>query len=248
VSLSLSLPQLGLSLAAGSLTTLSPCVFPLLPLVLGGGLQGHRAAPVAMGLGMMASFAAIGMTLGALGPALGLDADHVRAGGAVLLIAFALVMLVRALGERFAQWLVPMLSQVASGANAASSKLDAGSLSGALLLGGVLGLVWSPCSGPLLGSALTLVASEGGVARGGVVLGIFGLGAAIPLVAVAYASRSGLTHVRGWVLTHIKRVQRVFAVLLGGMGVAILTGGDKWLEARVLQWLPDAWVKLTVGI
>jgi cytochrome c-type biogenesis protein len=223
---------------------LSPCVFPLLPLVLGGGLQGHRAAPVAMGMGMMGSFAIIGMVLGALGPALGLDADHVRVGGAALLIAFALVMLVPALGERFTQWMLP----IASSANAASSKLDAGSLSGALLLGGVLGLVWSPCSGPLLGSALTLVASEGGVARGGVVLGIFGLGAAIPLVAVAYASRSGFNHVRGWVLTHIKRVQRVFAVLLGGLGVAILTGGDKWLEAHVLQWLPDAWVNLTVGI
>jgi cytochrome c-type biogenesis protein len=244
MALALSLPQLGLSLAAGSLTTLSPCVFPLLPLVLGGGLQSHRAAPLAMGLGMMGSFAVIGMALGALGPALGLDADHVRIGGAVLLIAFALVMLVPALGERFTQWMLP----IASSANAASSKLDAGSLSGALLLGGVLGLVWSPCSGPLLGSALTLVASEGGVARGGVVLGIFGLGAAIPLVAVAYASRSGFAHVRGWVLTHIKRVQRVFAVLIGVMGVAILTGGDKWLEARVLQWLPDAWVNLTVGI
>jgi cytochrome c-type biogenesis protein len=244
VSLSLSLPQLGLSLAAGSLTTLSPCVFPLLPLVLGGGLQGHRAAPVAMGLGMMASFAVIGMALGALGPALGLDADHVRVGGALLLIAFALVMLVPALGERFTRWMLP----IASSANAASSKLDAGSLGGALLLGGVLGLVWSPCSGPLLGSALTLVASEGGVLRGGVVLGIFGLGAAIPLVAVAYASRSGFGHVRGWVLAHIKRVQTVFAVLLGGMGVAILSGGDKWLEARVLQWLPEGWVNLTVGI
>jgi cytochrome c-type biogenesis protein len=244
VSLSLSLPQLGLSLAAGSLTTLSPCVFPLLPLVLGGGLQGHRAAPVAMGLGMMASFAVIGMALGALGPALGLDADNVRVGGALLLIAFALVMLVPALGERFTRWMLP----IASSANAASSKLDAGSLGGALLLGGVLGLVWSPCSGPLLGSALTLVASEGGVLRGGVVLGIFGLGAAIPLVAVAYASRSGFGHVRGWVLAHIKRVQTVFAVLLGGMGVAILSGGDKWLEARVLQWLPEGWVNLTVGI
>jgi hypothetical protein len=32
------------------------------------------------------------------------------------------------------------------------------------------------------------------------------------------------------------------------MGVAILTGGDKWLEAQVLQWLPDSWVNLTIGV
>jgi cytochrome c-type biogenesis protein len=240
----LSLPQLGLSLFAGSLTTLSPCVFPLLPLVLGSALQRSRLAPVAMGVGMMASFAGIGMVLGALGPALGIDADTVRTGGAAMLIAFALVMLIPALGKRFTQWMLP----IASTANAASAKLDGGSLFGALLLGGVLGLVWSPCSGPLLGSALTLVASEGGVARGGVVLGVFGLGAAVPLVAVAYASRSGFVRVRDWVLARIERVRHGFALLLGVMGIAILTGADKWLESRIVQWMPDAWINLTVGI
>ena len=100
----------------------------------------------------------------------------------------------------------------------------------------------------MLGSALTLVASEGGVARGGIVLGIFGLGAAIPLVSVAYASRSGFARVRDWVLARIEQVRHGFAVLLGAMGIAILTGADKWVEARVLQWLPDSWVNLTVGI
>jgi cytochrome c biogenesis protein CcdA len=242
--LALSLPQIGLSVAAGSLTTLSPCVFPLLPLVLGGAVQGNRFAPVAMGLGMMSSFAIIGMVLGALGPALGIDADTVRTAGAALLIAFALVMLVPALGERFSQWMLP----IASAANAASTRLDGRSLLSAAALGAVLGLVWSPCSGPLLGSALTLVASEGGALRGGLVLALFGLGAAIPLVAVAYASRAGFGRMRDWVLTRIERVRRGFAVLLALMGVAILTGGDKWVEARVLQWLPDSWVNLTVGI
>lgn len=242
--IALSLPQLGLSMAAGGLTTLSPCVFPLLPLVLGGALQGHRLAPLAMGAGMTTSFAAIGMLLGALGPAFGADADAVRIGGAAMLIAFALIMLVPALGERFSQWMLP----IASAANRASTRLEGRSLLSAMALGAVLGLVWSPCSGPLLGSALTLVASEGGVVRGGVVLALFGLGAATPLVAVAYASRSGFARVRDWVLVRIDRVRKGFAVLLGAMGVAILTGADKWLEARVLQWLPEAWVNLTVGV
>lgn len=239
-----SLPQGGLALAAGSLTTLSPCVFPLLPLVLGGAMQGHRLAPVAMGVGMAASFAAIGMVLGALGPALGIDGDSVRFGGALLLIAFAVVMLVPALSERFTNWMLP----IASSANSASARLSGASLGSALLLGGVLGLVWSPCSGPLLASTLALVATEGGVARGGLLLGLFGIGAAIPLVAVAYASRAGFGRVRGWVLARIDRVKKGFALLLGLMGVAILTGADKWLEARITSWLPDAWVGLTVGI
>lgn len=239
--MSVTAAQLGLSLAAGSLTTLSPCVFPLLPLVLGGALQANRFAPIALGLGMAVSFAGLGMLVGAAGPALGIDGDGVRVAGAVLLIVFAAVMLVPAWSERFTQWMAPL----ASSANAASSRLSGGSLASAFALGTVLGLVWSPCSGPLLASALTLVASEGGVARGGLILGLFGLGAAIPLVAVAYASRAGFNQARGWVLARIHAIKNVFAALLGLMGVAILTGADKWLEARVNQWLPDSWLSLT---
>lgn len=240
--MAVTLPEVGLSLAAGSLTTLSPCVFPLLPLVLGGALQNHRLAPVALGLGMALSFGVIGVLLGTVGQAVGLDGDVVRMAGGWLLIAFALVMLVPAWNERFTQWMTPL----ASGAQAASSRLSGGSLGSALMLGAVLGLVWSPCSGPLLASALTMVASEGGAVRGGVILGLFGLGAAVPLAAVAYASRAGFTRARSWVLARINRIKNVFAVLLGAMGVAILTGADKWLEARVNALLPEGWLRLTV--
>ncbi len=237
----LSLGQVGLSLAAGSLTTLSPCVFPILPLVLGGAVQGHRLAPLAMGSGMAISFATMGMVVGALGPALGIDSESVRFVGALMLIVLGLVMLIPILDRRCAEWMLP----IASSANAASSRLDGGSLGGALLLGGVLGLVWSPCSGPLLASALTLVASQGGAARGALTLGLFGVGAALPLVAVAYASRSGFARARGWVLARIDAIKKGFGVVILATGVAILTGGDKWVEARVVDLLPDVWIGAT---
>lgn len=237
----LSLTHLSLSLAAGSLTTLSPCVFPLLPLVLGGAVQANRLAPVAMGVGMAGSFAGIGLLLGALGPALGIDGDSVRFFGGVMLIVFAAIMLVPVLSARFTQFVMP----IASSANSASARFNSNSLFGALLLGGLLGLVWSPCSGPLLASALTLVASEGGATRGALVLGIFGVGAAIPLVAVAYASRSGFTQARGWVMGRIDTIKKVFGLVIGLTGVAILTGGDKWLEAKVVDIMPQAWLELT---
>ena len=233
--------QLGLSIGAGSLTTLSPCVFPLLPLVLGGAVQKNRAAPLAMGLGMVISFAAIGVVVGVLGDAIGLSPDRVRVFAAALLIAFGVVMLVPALNQRF----TAMVSPLASGANAASARLDGGSMWGALAMGGLLGLIWSPCSGPLLGSALTLVASEGGAARGALILGLFGLGAAIPLVAAAYASRAGFGRVRQWVLRHGEQSKKVFGALLLLVGIVILSGADKWLETQVNERLPDAWLLLT---
>lgn len=237
----LAISHLGLSLLAGSLTTLSPCVFPILPMVIGGAAQGNRLAPLAMGLGMALSFAGIGVALGALGPAIGLDSEHVRNFGAVLLMALGLMMWVPVLNERFAQWMVPL----ASGANRVSTRLQGDTLGGALLLGGVLGLVWSPCSGPLLASALTLVASEGGAWRGGVILGLFGLGAATPLVVVAYASRRGFQSLREKVLAHSDRLKKSFGALIFLAGVAIATGADKWLEAQLIDHLPDVWLRLT---
>ena len=238
---SLSLSHLGLSLLAGSLTTLSPCVFPILPLVVGGAVQTNRLAPVAMGVGMAASFALIGLLLGAAGPALGIDGDSVRTFGGIMLVAFAAVMLIPALSRRFTELMLP----IASSANNASSRLDSGSLTGAFLLGGLLGLVWSPCSGPLLASALTLVASEGGAGRGALILGLFGIGAATPLVAVAYASRSGFARARGQVLARVDSIKKILGILIGLTGLAILTGGDKWLEAQVLNLLPESWIRVT---
>lgn len=237
----ISWSHLGLSMAAGSLTTLSPCVFPILPLVVGGAVQANRLAPVAMGAGMATSFSLIGLLLGALGPALGIDSESVRQFGAVMLIAFGIVMLVPYLNQRFTELVMP----IASSANAASSKLDSGSLIGALMLGGLLGLVWSPCSGPLLASALTLVASEGGATRGALILGLFGIGAAVPLVAVAYASRSGFARVKFLVLGRIDLIKKSFGLLIGLTGLAILSGADKWLEARFVDVLPDSWIQFT---
>ena len=237
-----SIGQLGFSLAAGSLTTLSPCVFPILPLVIGGAVQANRLAPIAMGVGMAVSFSVIGVFLGLLGPALGIDCDSIRLAGAVLLMAFGLVMLVPALDKRFSGLMMP----IASSANNASSRLKPDSLWGALLLGGLLGLVWSPCSGPLLGSALALVASDGGGLQGGIILGVFGIGAAIPLIVVAYASRSGFGSMRTWIMGHIGLLKKGFGILLLALGAAILSGGDKWLEAHVVSIMPDWWINLTV--
>lgn len=237
----LAIGHLGLSLLAGGLTTLSPCVFPLLPMVLGGAAQGHRWSPLAMGVGMALSFAGIGVLIGALGPAIGLEGEHVRLFGAALLIVLGVVMWVPALNERFTQWMMPL----ASGANGVSGRLQDHGLGGAFLLGAVLGLVWSPCSGPLLASALTLVASEGGAARGAIILGLFGTGAAIPLVAVAYGSRRGFAAVREKVLAHGERTKKAFGLLILLAGIAIATGADKWLEARMVSVMPDAWLRLT---
>ncbi len=239
-----SFAEPALSVVAGALTTLSPCVFPLLPVIVGGAVQRHRAAPIVMGLGMAITFTAIGLLVGGLGGALSLAPDDVRRVGAWLLVVFGVVMLVPPLERRFSNLMTPL----ASSANAASSRLDGGALLGALALGGLLGLVWSPCAGPLLGSTLALVATAGGALRGALLLGLFGLGAALPLVGAAYASRAGFGRMRAWVLAHASAAKRAMGGLLLLVGLLILSGGDHAIEAWVNDRLPDAWLALTTRL
>ena len=147
-----------LSVAAGALTTLSPCVFPLLPVIVGGAVQRHRAAPVAMGLGMAITFTLIGLLVGGLGGSLSLAPDDVRHAGAWLLIAFGVVMLVPPLERRFSNLMTPL----ASSANAATARFDGGALIGAFALGGLLGLFGLGAALPLVGAAY---ASRAGFGR-----------------------------------------------------------------------------------
>jgi cytochrome c-type biogenesis protein len=241
---SLTFAQMGLSVAAGGLTTLSPCVFPLIPLVVGGAIQSNRYAPVAMGLGMALSFAFIGLILGAAGASIGLDVDLIRQAGGYVLIALGIVMLVPALNHRMMLLLTPLSNR----ASVLAGEIKGTSLWSAVGLGALLGLVWSPCSGPLLASALTLAASDGGAPEGAFVLGLFGIGAAIPLVLVAYATKAGFDRAKVHVLTAIEKFKKFFGIIIALTGVAIITGWDKRLEAMLVRALPDWWLSLTVAI
>lgn len=244
--------ELGIALVAGALTTLNPCVFPILPLVVGSALQENRAAPLLMGLGMAGAFALLGLLTGLLAGSIGLDQDLVRTASAVLLIGFGLAMMVPQAKELFARAVSPLADR----ASALSAGLSGGGIGPdaaaparmgtgrALAMGMLLGFVWTPCSGPLLASTLTLAATGGALQASGT-LGVFGLGAAIPLMSVGYLSRSALGRLRAWVIAHGSRTQQLMGALLALVGLMVLLGADKMMEAALNRWLPSGWLSLT---
>ena len=235
----LSFTQLGLSLLAGSFSILSPCVLPLLPMVLAGVMHGSRWGAFAMGVGMVITFAVIGMLLGTVSPAIGLSSEDLRIGGALLLIVIGILMWTPRWNEMLAQWISP----VANSANALSKHFAGQTLVSAVVLGALLGLVWSPCSSLLLTSALVLAASEGGVWRGGVMLGLFGLGAATPLIMAAHVSRQRLQIFRQCLAKDENQLRRIMGGVISLTGVTIATGMDRWLEATALALMPEKWLQ-----
>ncbi len=237
------LTDLLLALAAGSLTTLNPCVLPLLPLVVAGAMAQSKFAPVVMGAGLALSYALLGLFVATIGESMGLDADRLRWIGGLLLVIFGIVQLIPALNDR----IVLLLSPIANKAHASAPQTSATRWA-PFLTGALLGMAWSPCSGPLLGGALTLVADSGGAWRGTLILGFFGIGAAVPLVAVAYLSKAKFLRFRDWMLAHSAKIKKSVGVLMLLLGFAILTGYDKKLEGFLVNLMPGWLIAITTRI
>ncbi|RZK83505.1 MAG: cytochrome c biogenesis protein CcdA, partial [Methylobacterium sp.] len=182
------LVSLGLALLAGLLSTLSPCVLPLLPLVLGAAASEHRYGPAALAGGLALSFVAIGLFVATIGFGLGLDGDVFRRVAAILLILVGLVLLVPMAQTRLAVAAGP----VANWTEARFGGFSATGLWGQLGVGLLLGAVWSPCVGPTLGAASILAAQGRDLGAVGLTMLVFGLGAALPLLILGALSRSVL--------------------------------------------------------
>jgi cytochrome c-type biogenesis protein len=231
--------SLALAFLAGLLTSLSPCVLPVLPLVVGGALSQHRLGPLALCGGLGLSFSLLGMMVSLATQAFGFDPAVVRVGGAGLLLFFGLALLMPPAQGWFSRLLAPLASRAGS--------LTAGGtgLWGNFFTGAMLGAVWSPCSGPTLGVAVGLATQAGTALRGFVLMLVFGLAASLPLLAVAYGARTAFVANRSRLMALSTRAKPAFGIVLVLLSMAILSGWDRRIEAAVLSHLPESWIDLT---
>jgi cytochrome c biogenesis protein CcdA len=227
-----------LGFAAGALSILSPCVLPLLPVALAGALARHRLGPLALAAGLAASATAFGLAFAVLG--LALDRDLVRAVAAVLLVASGAVLLSTRLDLAFARATTPLVAGAAARFHARAPR----GLGGELVVGALLGVLWTPCGGPALAGAVTLAARQESLPAAAGVMAAYSAGAALPLLALAYGSRSLVIGRQG--LARLARVgQPVVGVALLLTGLLALLGADKAIETAVLDRMPAWLVDLT---
>jgi cytochrome c biogenesis protein CcdA len=232
-----------LSFGAGALSVLSPCVLPLLPIVVASALQNHRHGPLALAAGLVLSSAATGVVFASLGFTLGVDRDVARTVAAGLLAVAGLVLLLPRLEAAFAQAAAPL----ARGADELARRLPAG-LGGQFLLGLLLGAVWLPCTGPTLAAAVSLAARSEGVMRAGAVMLVFGAGAAVPLLALAYGSRRALVGRGAWMRSVATAGKAVMGGLLLLVGALTVTGADKAIETWMVDHMPGWLLDLTTRL
>lgn len=232
---------IGFGFLAGILSTLSPCVLPLLPLVLGPAVAAHRLGVPALAAGLVTSFVAVGLFVATIGFSVGLDGGVFRSISAVLLGLLGGVMLSEALQQRFAM----AAGGIGNVGNRLIERVSPSGLGGQFVLGLLLGAIWSPCVGPTLGAASVLAAQGRDLASVAIIMAAFAVGAAIPLLIVGSLSRQAYSRWRG----HLMETGKLGKIILGvgalAVAAMIVTGLDRTLEAALVAASPTWLVDIT---
>jgi cytochrome c-type biogenesis protein len=228
---------------AGTLSVLSPCVLPLIPIVMATAASAHRYGPFALAAGVAISFVALSLFIATVGFAIGLDGSFFRAIAALLLVAIGAVLVVPPLQERVAVAAGPI-------SNWADQKFGGHAgpgILGQFGVGLVLGAVWSPCVGPTLGAASLLAAQGKDLGQVAITMLAFGFGAVVPLLILGSLSRELLVRWRDTLASAGSGGKYLLGGVLILTGLAILTGLDKILEAQIVAASPAWLTQLTTS-
>lgn len=236
--------ELVFAYAAGLLTLINPCVLPVLPIVLATALQASRHGPAFLALGMSLSFVVLGLGVTAFGYALGLTQEDIAKGGAALMVAFGLVLLV----PRFSTAFTTATAGVAASADSGLDTVDRSTLRGQFLGGMLLGAVWSPCVGPTLGGAISLASQGNDLFWAGLIMVAFALGVSTIILVLGYGARSALQRRQALMRRIAHAARPAMGVVFVAVGLALLFNLHHMVEAWLLGVMPDWLLNLSVSL
>jgi cytochrome c-type biogenesis protein len=233
--MTLELAAVPLAFAAGVVGVLSPCVWPLVPVVTSSAATSGQTGPLFLALGLSLSFAVAGTLLTFLLVSTGLDPELFRYVAAAMLLLVAAVLLVRPLGDWVTLRLSGLTGRLRLGPGGAASG------PGQFGVGLLLGVVWLPCVGPTLGAAIALASFGQSLGTAFAVMLAYGIGTAGVLLAAGLLSGRLLARWRPGLLASGGFGKKLLGGTLALLGLLVLTGVDKVLEAYAVGIVPE-WV------
>src|ERR1700730_808005 len=226
-----------LALLAGVVTIPAPCTLPMLPILLGASVgQTGKLRPALIALGFVISFSAVALLLSAITRIFDFDPNVLRSAAAILLLGFGLLMIWPAPFE----WLSIRINGIAGSAGNAASRQ--GNIGG-FVLGTPLGLGSTPRAGPVLGSILTVVATSKDAAWASTLLVVYAIGAAIPMLAVAYGGQA--------VTSRVRSIARISPKLQQGVGVVVIAfavASYFQYDTLIVAWLTAFYPQGQIGL
>lgn len=182
-----------IAFVAGVLTILSPCILPILPIVLSAGATGKRGRPLGIAVGFIVSFTVSVVALGSLIALTGIPASALRGAAIGLLFILGVVLLVPALRDRTELWLDGIRRFVP----APSASASTGGFGGGVVVGICTGVLCTPCAGPILTAVVTLAAASKVTSSVVLIAVAYAVGIAVPLAAVSRGARALTQRLRG---------------------------------------------------
>ncbi len=203
----------GIGLLAGVVTAVSPCVLPVLPILLAGGASGRK--PLRIVAGLIVSFSFFTLFATWLLGKLGLPDDLLRNLAIAFLFLMAIVLL------------LPWAALLVERGLAPFSRLRPADTGGGLFLGVTLGLVFVPCAGPFLGAITAAAANHNFGVRTIVGTVAYAVGAAVPMLVIAFGGREAATRIRA----RAAQVRVVSGVLVAAVALALVFHLDDHLTS-----------------
>jgi len=225
---------LGFAFLAGFVTILAPCIWPLLPIVLSSAAAGKsHLRPLGITLGIMLSFTVFTLAISLLVSLFHLDPNLVRLFAVIVLVFLGLTMIIPALSHLTESLVSKLAGKFGTTGQSQGSDFGSGFITGLSL-----GVVWTPCSGPILASIATLAAT-GQVTFSVVLVTLaYVIGVGIPLFLFAYGGQRVIGKTR-FMSSYTGKVQQVFGVLMLLTALAIYTNYDKVLQLKLLDAFPS---------
>ena len=226
---------------AGIFSTLSPCVLPILPIVLAAAVSQHKLGPVALATGLALSFVAIGLFVASVGFSIGLDTDLIHAVAALVVFGVGILLLV----PRLQTGLATAAGPISGWTERHFGDFETTGLKGQFALGLLLGAVWSPCVGPTLGAASILAAQGKDITHVTAVMAAFGVGAALPLVMLGLVSRDVMFRWRDGLLRAGRGGKAMLGAVLVSFGLLVFLKLDRIVETILVDASPTWLTHLT---
>ncbi len=227
--MNLSTLSVQVSVLAGIVTVLSPCILPILPVMVGRSLQSHRFGSIALVIGLVAGFAIAGSLLGISASWLTGLASFLRYGAIALLLLLGILTL-------FPNWSYYLFSYLPL--QRWTKERPRIGLWGEFWLGTQLGLLWTPCAGPVLGGILVLAAVHHQVGSAFGLLLAYGFGAALPLLMIAYGGRKLTQRLLG-LRRHSKILQKIGGAIVIITALSMLLGWDVQIQLWLAPFFPS---------
>lgn len=222
---------------AGIVTILSPCILPVLPFILSGSTGEDKSKPWGVIVGFVSSFTFFTLFLTTIVRFTGVPADYLRYFSIIVLFLFGLGLLI----PQFQALLEKAFTAVAGKVPNTSSKTG---LFGGLLIGFSLGLLWTPCVGPILASVISLALTGSVNSAAFFITFAYALGTALPMLAIMKGGQSLLQRNK-WLLKNTANIQKGFGVLMMVTALAIFNNYDRKFQAYILEVFPKYGVGLT---